>query len=70
MPLETKKYMYDVQRAANLLKDFTAGKTFDDYIQDAMLRAAVEREFLLGSLRESRTEKTSPNTPSMHISAY
>ena len=45
MPLETKKYLYDVQRAVQLLQEFTAGKTFDDYLREAMLRAAVEREF-------------------------
>jgi uncharacterized protein with HEPN domain len=45
MPLESKKYLFDVQRAAKLLTEFTAGKTFDDYLQDSMLRAAVEREF-------------------------
>ena len=31
--------------AANLLTEFTTGKTFADYERDAMLRAAVEREF-------------------------
>jgi uncharacterized protein with HEPN domain len=45
MQLEAKKYLFDIQRAARLLTDFTAGKTFDDYVRDAMLRAAVEREF-------------------------
>ena len=45
MRLEVKKYLYDIQRAANLLTEFTHGKTFADYERDAMLRAAVEREF-------------------------
>lgn len=45
MQLEAKKYLFDIQRAVNLLVDFTAGKTFDNYISEAMLRAAVEREF-------------------------
>ena len=45
MRLETRKYLYDVQRAAALLREFTVGKTFADYERDAMLRAAVEREF-------------------------
>jgi uncharacterized protein with HEPN domain len=34
-----------MQRAANLLTQFTAGKQFADYDSDSMLRAAVEREF-------------------------
>ena len=45
MRLESKKYLYDMQRAADLLADFTHGKSFADYEQDAMLRAAVERQF-------------------------
>ena len=44
MRLEAKKYLYDMQQAA-LLTQFTAGKGFADYVGDAMLRAAVEREF-------------------------
>ena len=45
MRLESRKYLYDIQRAIALLKQFTAGRTFADYERDAMLRAAVEREF-------------------------
>lgn len=45
MRLEINKYLYDVQRAVTLLTEFTSGKTFDDYGREAMLRAAVEREF-------------------------
>jgi uncharacterized protein with HEPN domain len=45
MRLEAKKYLYDMQQAAALLAQFTAGKGFADYVGDAMLRAAVEREF-------------------------
>lgn len=45
MRLEAKKYLYDIQQAADLLDEFTAGKGFADYEGDAMLRAAVEREF-------------------------
>jgi uncharacterized protein with HEPN domain len=45
MRLEAKKYLFDIQQAAGLLTEFTSGKTFADYSRDAMLRAAVEREF-------------------------
>ena len=45
MRLESRKYLYDIRRAGLLLKEFTAGKTFADYERNAMLRAAVEREF-------------------------
>lgn len=45
MQLEVRKYLHDMQRAVDALVAFTAGKRFDDYRGDAMLRAAVERQF-------------------------
>ncbi len=45
MRLEAKKYLYDVHQAAQLIASFTAGKTLAAYEEDAMLRAAVERQF-------------------------
>ena len=45
MKPEAQKYLHDIWRAVELLTDFTAGKTFADYELDAMLRAAVERQF-------------------------
>ena len=45
MKPETKKCLYDIKRATDLLEEFTVDKVFDDYDSDAMLCAAVEREF-------------------------
>jgi uncharacterized protein with HEPN domain len=45
MRIEQKKYLYDVQQAAECIATFTAGKSLADYEADAMLRAAVERQF-------------------------
>lgn len=45
MPPETKRYLYDIQHAAELLTEFTAGKTFSDYTSDPLLRSATERQF-------------------------
>jgi uncharacterized protein with HEPN domain len=45
MELEAKKYLHDILEAAKLLTEFTSGKTFQDYVRDAMLRSAVERNF-------------------------
>ena len=45
MKPEARKYLFDIWRAVELLADFTAGKSFADYEQEAMLRAAVERQF-------------------------
>lgn len=45
MRLEAKKFLYDIQQASRLVSQFTNGKSFDEYASDAMMRAAVEREF-------------------------
>ena len=45
MRLEVRKYLFDIQRAAELVQRFTEGKTFTDYEEDVMLRSAVERQF-------------------------
>ena len=45
MRLESKKYLFDIQQAAKSITEFTRNKQFSDYERDAMLRAAVERQF-------------------------
>jgi uncharacterized protein with HEPN domain len=45
MQLEAKKYLYDIQQAAQQIADFTADKRFEDYQGNPILRAAVERPF-------------------------
>ena len=45
MPREPKAYLHDMRQAAALIADFTEGLDFDAYAADAMVRAAVERQF-------------------------
>ena len=45
MKLEAKKLLFDVIKACWDVERFTAGKAFNDYLEDGMLRAAVERKF-------------------------
>jgi len=42
---EARKYLYDIQKACELIGRFTSGKTFVDYSTDALLRSGVERQF-------------------------
>lgn len=47
MRLEARKYLYDIQEAAALAAQFTAGKDFAEYQGNPMLRLAVERAFAI-----------------------
>jgi uncharacterized protein with HEPN domain len=47
MQLEVRKYLSDIERAARLLVEFTAGTRFDDYEKNDLMRAAVERQFTI-----------------------
>ncbi len=45
LPLEVRRYLFDIVQAADLLTRFIGGRTLVDYGADALLRAAVERQF-------------------------
>jgi uncharacterized protein with HEPN domain len=47
MRLEARKYLYDINSACELIKEFVGGKSLEDYESDAMLRSAVERQFMV-----------------------
>jgi uncharacterized protein with HEPN domain len=44
-PPDARAELFDIERACDLLSQFTGGKTLADYQADAMLRSAVERQF-------------------------
>ena len=45
LPHDTRKYLYDIREACDLIARFTDGKTLTDYRNDPLLRSGVERQF-------------------------
>ena len=42
---DPRKYLWDAVAACDLVRSFTAGKSYVDYEADALLRSGVERQF-------------------------
>lgn len=62
MRLEARKYLHDVDQATARLTRFVAGRTIDDYLADAMLRAAVERQFEIIGGAVGKLSKVDPRS--------
>ncbi|MGH8474800.1 MAG: HepT-like ribonuclease domain-containing protein [Methylococcales bacterium] len=45
MQRDPRAYLWDVREAAAAILEFVAGKSYDDYAGDRLLRSAVERQF-------------------------
>ena len=60
MELDAKKLVYDIDQAVTLIVGFVAGKQFEDYTADPLLRSAVERQSEIIGEALNRLKKVDP----------
>ncbi|MCX6023723.1 MAG: DUF86 domain-containing protein [Chloroflexi bacterium] len=61
-PLESRKFLWDAMRAADLVGVFVAGKTYQDYTADVLLRSAVERQLEIVGEALGQMARRDPDT--------
>ena len=61
MEHDPKGYIFDILQACKHIKQFTAGKNFDEYASDILLKSAVERQFGIIGEALSKVKKEEPN---------
>ena len=60
MRLEARKYLLDIQIAADRIDRFCKDRNFEQYLADEMLRSAVERQFGIIGEALSRLARDDP----------
>ncbi len=62
MRRDSKKFLLDMQQAADRVVRFTSGKTFNDYCTDDLLRSGVERQYEIIGEALTKLMKIDPST--------
>ena len=61
MQPDNRKFLWDAREAGRRIERFVAGRTFDDYIADDLLRSAVERQFEILGEALGRVRREAPD---------
>ena len=59
-PREVLTYLYDIRTACDLILQFVEGRSYEDYLTDALLRSAVERQFEIVGEALNKATKLDP----------
>lgn len=62
MQPDSRALLWDAHRAAELIRTFVRGKGWTDYVDDVMLRSAVERQFEIVGGAFNRLARVDPGT--------
>ena len=61
---ETHIFLTYIRDAADLIKEFVGARAFSEYERDAMLRSAVERQFIIIGESVNLMSRTEPDAVS------
>lgn len=62
MRRESRAFLWEAHRAAQLIRRFVEGREWTDYVDDVMLRSAVERQFEVVGEALERLAGADPDT--------
>lgn len=60
MPRDPRAYLWDAREAAERVVAFVAGRTWDEFATDVLLRSAVERQFEIVGEALNRLRQADP----------
>jgi uncharacterized protein with HEPN domain len=61
MKPKSKEYLRDILKALRAIEEFVQGKTLEDYRGSELIRAAVERQFIIVGEALRRIERNEPD---------
>jgi uncharacterized protein with HEPN domain len=63
MPLDAGTYLFDILSAVEAIEEFTAGQSFETYMQNRVLVSAVEWQLSIAGEVTTQLAKLVPNLP-------
>jgi uncharacterized protein with HEPN domain len=63
MPVSAQTYLFDIQKAIELIREFTQDQSFEMYQKNVMMNSAVERQLSIIGEAIVQLLKLEPNVP-------